>query len=305
MQNAPKSPTLSASLLDDLKTHIAGADLSAHQAAILATARPAVALILDGPSQQILGETRFGGAPDLPLDMDWPRNAAGQALTFLAQINLSDIPIFENNPLPSSGWLAVFLGLDEPAIDVEHRLLLLPGDAELARATAPDIEEFANDENYLDMAPQRLKLQLRADIARWATSDFEELTRSLAPDPDDDGADEIEDALTALSRALKPASGVQLLGQLLGHASGIGSDPREDAFVVREVGAKFLYDTAHRKTLDMTRARNWFNLLRLDSVEVPNLNFCVWDAGYLNFLIHRDDLEKLDFARVYAAVESS
>lgn len=71
----------------------------------------------------------------------------------------------------------------------------------------------------------------------------------------------------------------------------IGHDSRADAFIVREIGPEYLYNDAHQKTLDMTRAQNWLNLFCLGSFREGELDFCVWDAGYFNFLIHRDDLE--------------
>lgn len=308
---------LAPDLLADLKTRIAASDvLQAHADAILATARPAIDLVLDGPSDGTLGETRFGGAPDLPANLEWPRNQSGESLVFLAQINLSDIPAYDDNPFPARGWLSVFIGSDEPATGVEHQLLLILGEAQLAPATVPGEAEFAND-CYQDMAPQRLQLALRADIPRWATTDLSDLARIIAPDDDDapDALDayDVEEMLEDLSRELRQHEGGKTIGHLLGHAQGIGHDGRQDAFVVREVGPQYLYDYAHRKTLDMTRARNWLNLLCLESFRLMHgesfgegdIDFCVWDAGYFNFLIHRDDLAKLDFARVYAAVESS
>lgn len=294
---------ISPALLADLQRHINAADLSSHADAILATARPAVDLILDGESTGTIGESRFGGAPDLPVGIDWPRNAQGELLTFLAQINLAEIPEFDDNPLPARGWLSVFIGLDEPASDVENRLFLVDGDAKLAPATAPANVQWANDEDYVTVAAQKLRLNLRADIPHWATSDLNALAEAIAPEEID--AYDREEPLEEIGRSLAHYEGTQSIGQLLGHASGIGQDPREDAFVVREVGAQFLYDYQHRQTLDMKRARNWLNLLCLDSFRQGDFDFCIWDTGYLNFLIHRDDLAKLDLSRIYAAVESS
>src|SRR6186713_1234987 len=50
-----------------------------------------------------LGASRFGGAPDVPADFDWP--GAGEPLAFVAQINLAELPASE---LPSVGWLVFF-----------------------------------------------------------------------------------------------------------------------------------------------------------------------------------------------------
>ena len=291
---------ISPTLLAELREHINAAELSSHGDAIVATARPAIDIVLDGESQDTLGESRFGGAPDLPAEMDWPRNEDNEALTFLAQINLSEIPNFDDNPLPARGWLFIFIGLDEPASDVENLIFLVDGDAELVATQAPTDVEWANDERFVEMPAQKLKMRVFADIPRWATSDLADLAQAIAPDEDE--IDEAEEALNDLSRALTDEKSI---GQLLGHVKGIGHDSREDAFVVREIGPKYIYDYKHRATLDMRRAGNWLNLVCIESFREGELDFCVWDAGYFNFLIHRDDLAKLDLGRVYAAVESS
>lgn len=293
---------ISPQLLADLRAKINATELSSHADAILATALPAIDIVLNGPSSGGLGESRFGGTPDLPLGMDWPLNDEGKALTFLAQINLADIPKFDDNPLPASGWLMIFIGAVETAIDIENQLFLAKGEEQIAPATAPADVQWANYDLYVDMPAQKLRLNLRADIPHWGSSDIEPLAASIAPTEDEIGA--FEDPLSELGNDLDKYEGAVCIGQLLGHASGIMHDAREDAFIVRGVGERLLYDNKHRATLDMTLVREWSNLLRLDSFFQRDFEFCVWDAGYLNFIIHRDDLAKLDLTRVYTAVET-
>jgi uncharacterized protein YwqG len=93
------------------------------------------------------------------------------------------------------------------------------------------------------------------------------------------------------------------VGKLLGHVSGIGHDPREDAYVVREVNPEWLYNYEQHRTLDMTRAQNWHNLLEVESSISVDLTF--GDAGYLQVLVHGEDLKRQDFSRVYVNLESS
>lgn len=276
-------------LLPPLRQSITQAGLDARADAIIAQARPAIDLILDGASSGEIGEHRFGGAPDLPPSMAWPRDAGGGAFVFLLQINLSRVPAVEENPLPSGGMMWVFVGLDEPATDVAHRIILWPGGEELRPATAPPIEELLNDE-YADIAPQRLRLEARADVPNYSTG-YEGLEDELS-----------EEEMTALDGLSRHAEGC--IGQLLGHVRGVGQDPRQDAFVVREVGEQFLYDYEKRGTLDMGRARAWRNLLCLFSFDNGAVDFCVWDAGYLIFLFRHEE-QDLDLGRVYAAVETS
>ena len=277
-------------LLLDLRQRIVTAGLESHAEAIVAQALPAIDLILDGASQGEIGECRFGGAPDLPPSVAWPRTADGKAFVFLLQLNIAQAPAFESSPFPSRGMAWVFIGLDEPATDVEHRIIMWQGGEELRPALRPPIEESAND-NYEDMAPQRLRLELRADVPDYSTG-YGGLEDELS-----------EDEQRAYGQMLRRPK--DRIGHLLGHVRGIGSDPRDDAFIVREVGSEFLYNYEKRKTLDMSRALAWRNLLHLSSFDAEGLDFTVWDAGYLSFLIHQDDLQSFDLARVYAQVESS
>ncbi|MHC5748977.1 MAG: DUF1963 domain-containing protein, partial [Nostoc sp.] len=112
-------------------------------------------------------------------------------------------------------------------------------------------------------------------------NDFERLCARL-------NLDELK--LNDLGRTLSENS----VGKLLGHVSGIGHDPREDAYIVREVNPEWLYNYEQRQTLDMTRAQNWHNLLEVDSSRAVDLMFS--DAGYLQVLIYGEDLKHLDFS---------
>lgn len=275
-------------LLQPLRAQITAAGLQNYETALVAAARVAVEIELDGASKNVVGESRFGGAPDVPAAWQWPADEDGEKLAFLLQINLAELPAFDENPLPARGLLSFFLGLDEPATDVETRIFLFEDDA-LQTAPVPEEDEFADDA-YLDLPAHDLKFSLRADVPHWATDEWQALAQEMES--------EEQDAFNDLARRAP-----NVIGQLLGHVSGIGHDPRGDALIVRELNAKWLYDYQKRPTLDLSAQTNWQNLLRLDSI--MKLDFIIWDAGYLNFLVHRDDLQKLDFARVYAAVESS
>jgi uncharacterized protein YwqG len=275
-------------LLESLRETIQEFGLEAHADAILARVKPAVRLGLGARSSLELGESRIGGVPDLPVGMAWPRNTSGEALTFILQLRLADVPPFSGNPFPETGMLYFFIGLDEPAWDVEHRVIL--NDAtNLERAMSPAEDEFAND-THNDLAPHRLTMDLFADVPRWATSDYD----ALIEDMTDDEADALSDLGSRESDEV---------AQLLGHVATIGHDTREDAFVVREVNAKFLFDYQERAKLDMTRAQGWHNLLRVYSSLELELN--IWDAGFFNVLVREDDLERLNFENLYVAVETS
>ncbi|MDZ5453270.1 YwqG family protein [Labrys sp. ZIDIC5] len=267
--------------------------LGAHADRILPHELPAIAILL-GTGTGDTGQSRIGGLPDLPPTLAWPHTAKGEAMEFALQLDLAELPPAASE-LPPAGMLYVFVGLDEPATNIEHRILLYTGTAPLHPAALPADIAFAND-MFADVEPHRLEFTEIRDFPRWATRDFSAVTRDMSEDEHDTYNEEF-------MWSLEPNTASPILGKLFGHAAGIGSDPREDAYVVREVNPKWLYNARERAKLDLAPARNWRHLLTIDSCMTLGLG--IWDAGYLQFLQHQNDLEKLDFSRVYAAVESS
>lgn len=266
--------------------------LSPYQSEILRSVKPAVFLNLE-PLRQgemgkaEIGQSRLGGVPDLPISMGWPRSARGDYyLCFILQINCAQLPHFPESPFPQRGMLYLFEGGGDDSSD---QILLWKGTELLQPATAPSSEKMTSDW-YEEVVPHALSFALGPDIPRWATDDFYELCNGLEID---------EGLLDDVGRALSK----KCVGKLLGHAAGIGHDPRQDAYVVREVDAKLLYNYENRKTVDMTPARRWQNLLTVDSNRAADLWF--GDAGYLQVLIREDDLSRMDLSRAYVVLESS
>lgn len=173
--------------------------------------------------------------------------------------------------------------------DSAEQLVFYDGSEPLEPAYLPEDTHFITD-CYDKLVTHRLEFELFPDIPRWATNDFYELCERL-------NLDELK--LNDLCRTLSKNS----IGKLLGHASGIGHDPREDAYIVREVNPEWLYNYEQRQTLDMTHAQNWHNLLEVESSRAVDLMF--GDAGYLQVLIHGEDLKRPDFSTVYVNLESS
>ena len=262
--------------------------LDAYRDAILATVRPAIYLGLGEAGQGSVGQSRIGGFPDLPDSIPWPEDPVlGRLRSFILQINLAELPAFPENPLPRAGMLYLFL--DENEDDADQLVLYTGG--EPLRPRQPEADAQFITDWYDDLAAHRLTFELGPDIPRWATEDYYALIEA--------GIDDEEDALGDVGRALSDGS----VGKLLGHAGGIGHDPREDAYVVREVNAEWLYDYARRGELDMAGAARWTNLLTVDSIDEAGLMF--GDVGYLQLLVHEDDLRREELSRVYVNLESS
>lgn len=55
-----------------------------------------------------IGNSRIAGYPDLPSSIEWPCDEDGEYWTFIAQINLSELPRNVVNELPQEGILYFF-----------------------------------------------------------------------------------------------------------------------------------------------------------------------------------------------------
>lgn len=249
--------------------------MSAHEARLLPHARLAFDLHLDGEADGEIGGSRWGGGPDVPEGFEWPR-LGKFPMGFVAQVNLADLIPDEENPFPSEGLLQFFADMTS---DVAHVVLVGAG-VPLRRAD-PEL-----DTEWGEMPPHRLRVTPRADLPQWATSDYDEVTGDMSEEQQQDYGDAFN--------MTEGASEGEFAGQLLGHVAGIGYDPREGAFEAREVEGGTSMESG---------ARRWRNLAMFDSIR--SLDFLLGDAGYFGFLIHEDDLKRLDFARVYATLQSS
>ncbi|CAM4426848.1 YwqG family protein [Paenibacillus tarimensis] len=58
-----------------------------------------------------VGVTKVGGRPDLPEDFEWPRWKKYN-LSFIAQVNLSEMPKAQASPLPCGGLLSFFYAVE-------------------------------------------------------------------------------------------------------------------------------------------------------------------------------------------------
>lgn len=83
------------------------------------------------------GNSRVGGHPDLPEDLDWPLTEDGVPMTFLAQLNMVDLSPYTPNDgrgtLPERGMLYFFIGRVNAAYPIEHRVIYEPSTHNLVK----------------------------------------------------------------------------------------------------------------------------------------------------------------------------
>jgi uncharacterized protein YwqG len=157
---------LSANLKADLCRAIKRRQLTAHAAHIEAFAAECYAMIADDEDDySTLGNTRFGGEPDLPPDIQWPCFESKSGLddvtrfsNFIAQINFAELPSLSSGSiLPSSGLLYVFVrhmdGASEPVL---LDSIVSTGDAAQLTRTSPPSHAEPADEYLVDLAPVKV-----------------------------------------------------------------------------------------------------------------------------------------------------
>ena len=235
---------------DDLNALIDRCGLESAREAILRHTKPCFHMIAGKPATDApLGGSRLGGAPDLAIGTEWPRNDYGYC-GFLGQLDLADVRTRTGClDLPAESLLSLFVDYIESAGDpVPVRAILTPAGTALERLTAPEGEDaygaYVNRLKPVSIAAFRPGITVPA-----MGLDLHERVEALAPDGD---FDRFQDAVIE-----RPAGAIgQLLGQGFDHD---GSDLRL-ALHARQIGREGLERFAFIKDWD-----EWLSLKRIES----------------------------------------
>lgn len=290
--------------------------------ALRAAVKPSVALAEKGSATGSTGTSRVGGGPDLPEGIEWPRDASGFHLNFLAQVDVGKLPD-RLEPLPASGLLSFFIGTDMTDGTVLYseggsKLVghALADDAEDISASAfqmvvwnSDKKRFVADGTSVDGLVAQTDADGRITFLREGKPVIALASQydiSLSPQ-------ELQTAnsLSAPSDSpLYEAAGVDdpyPFFEALNEAVAIGDGPQHQMFGV--AGSRGLEDVISRAVEhaaaqgwnDLTDAKDWFLLLKLDSGGAAGFSF--GDAEDLIFLANRKDTTRGIFARVVAFLD--
>lgn len=268
-----------------------------HADAIAGLAEPSWKLIpAPTPMAEIaMGESRFGGVPDLPADFEWPtRN--GHPLSFATQL---DLAVADAPDLPREGWLVFFFdALEEPdGWD--------PGDAGGAHVA------------YFDgplSSLIRRAAEPNADIATpWEPCAVSFAVAADLPDPGDSPftstatlEDWLDDTLAAAKASVSGTDDEATYHHLLGHPQAIQGDMRGECELVA-AGVRCDGPAAYegeRAARLLAKARvEWRLLLQLSSDDLPCFRWGIY--GRIYFWIRRGDLSARAFERVWARLQYS
>ncbi len=128
-------------------------ELTPFAGAIQNSVRPCLRLSRHGDSEQPWNSRLGGEIPYWPADFEYPRNEEGQLLTFLMQIDFSEIPPLPD--FPNRGLLQLFINYNHSfqVAGLYHENVLT--DTELLLSVA-DIQGILQAETYAKTAPEPL-----------------------------------------------------------------------------------------------------------------------------------------------------
>lgn len=265
-----------------------------------------------------VGNSRIAGYPDLPPSIEWPCNSDGEYYTFIAQINLSELPFSPFEGLPHQGILYFFLGLDEPAYDIEHKIFYYNGDSSALRKTLPPagrIEVSAEQRDFTAYAISFhpiLTLPSEGELGDILVDQYEELYELLYEHSDTVWGQHQSFAGNTRRDAYLCRNGLEGLlfnwhkSESQIHQEAEQAMHRGGTEYAEQLRSKVLPQLqeyqANRKKHDQA-SENWHVLLSVSSLN--EVGMCWWDAGYLEFFIDQRDLKNLDFTRTYVNLATS
>jgi uncharacterized protein (TIGR02996 family) len=246
--------------------------------AILNLAKPTVTIETKHTKESAisLGGSKFGGHPDLPAKVEWPRCGEGP-LGFLCQIALPDLQDTQiSHSLPKDGMLLFFAyqsyvtGIQAGNIQNKGdltRVIYTPANVPFQRRDPPD--DLKEEGNQILPA---CRLTMCED---W------DLPEAGDRVPDEFAAD--MDKLVQIKEAMFKEDKFEEWSALYRDC--------------RTYGNHLLGCSVHNRTDDPSPGREWMHLLCLDSDD--NLGWSWCDGEHLAVYVHEEDLRNRSFARVF------
>ncbi len=233
-----------------------------------------------------IGNTRFGGFPDLPEDIDWPisngendKEDKGKFYNFICQINLQDIAHL-NNYLPKSGLLYFFSG--EYYSEPEIKIIYYSGDLNKLVKKEVDNDNIVGGlvavdiiNNTASKVPMYKAYKVKIEnILTIPNPYLNKVKKSVIGQNK-----EIEDRYSDMYDNYHESLEEEYTASMLGH---------------------FYWEYEVKDNEDFLYA-----LILLEVNSDRKIDFCFSDAGILAFSINEKDLKNKNFEKIYAAVSSS
>ena len=282
--------------IKDLRAHIRAAGLDPKFADVIESQaqRPVRFKLIPSDEHEIaVGETKLGGAPDLPPDIPWPEQR-DCPLVFVGQFKAHDFNQFSFcKDLPSEGFLYVFIGSElwaegyDPSDRGNWRVIYYSGPQEaLDRRVLPERGLTPPQFNpcrivlHEALSPGWYEEPIRAFHLDEAQED--EYVHIIYEFPDD----KAHQVLGRPGRIENREDDFQLQCQAISHGLVLGADGRP-------------IDKNRAKEL-APGAAEWRLLLQLDSDDGAGMD---WGDSMLSFWIRERDLRDRNFSEVWMIEE--
>lgn len=282
----------------DLDTRIEGFigeyKVSEYREAIRALAKKSIAFSHTGDEDYTTtGNHRFGGMPDLPVDMDYPKfkektedGEKEYLYEFIAQVNCGAIAGLQDY-LPRKGMLYFFF-------ETIHNLYGSTKGNPCKVIYAEDTSGLSSGRRF-DFAADDYFEMFGPAYAAYAVNAFKEMSFPSFYASHQNGY-LFKDAANVLQDK------EELLDETLGglHETGANSEPY--AYAMNSYGFTQHESPELQASLKLKgNPEDWIILLKVTS----SGDFQWGDAGDLFFVIHKSDLAKKDFSNVFVTLESS
>ncbi|GAA0403181.1 hypothetical protein GCM10009133_09850 [Cocleimonas flava] len=283
-------------LLQQLQSAITNTVFEKHQQALQDVALKAVCLqTTEADDYSILGNTRFGGKPDLPEGMAYPEFESSYyermcGWQFIAQLNCADLVDYQAY-LPRTGMLYFFLEDQESFVCK----VIYSDTTKLQSAKDLDIDDdYIGDDGGI-YAPFEATETTMISLPHFYRNDplFKETTlENFYASKEVDEYHKIQDEL---SKKL----GVKGIYQSWNDCYYADSHHAINTYVFTQNESP----QEHAALIKKGKLEDWVILLKVYSDN--NCGFCFWDAGEISFVIHKSDLAKCDFSNVVCMLETS
>jgi hypothetical protein len=277
-------------------------------AEVRALLRPSLRLRLDEEDEDdesSVGQTRFGGDPDLPRSLVWPE-VEGEPLVFVAQLDLAELARWpEARELPSQGLLSCFYAPIPPEGQVlEHPVAILHFVAldQLARRRVPEGTERLRP-HAIEIEAEQLLPSIESAFAFEALlpearvrAFYASLAKGQA------GASPIDyQALAELVSLQNDCDPERPMHRLFGHPASIQGDPYLDVEMSQRGWDGWREGSDEAMAL-RKRALGWRLLLQIDAYQDDQL-LLNQDGGFFYFWIPADALAAQDWSRARGCLQ--
>lgn len=246
---------------------------------------------------KVVGSSRVGGFPDVPEDFKWPCTEDNELMTFIAQLNLEEISLFdEEQLLPKGGMLYFFMGLDEPAYDIEHKVIFIE---DVQNLKLMEIQESTVlDETYDRFTAYKLIGNSCLEVPNYAYVDYDVI--------------EDDESYFSLVEEIKDKF-ENYIGCMFGYPEGQHDDSELEAALKLIVDEKYNYSNEDEDKLtaffkgDTAKVKEEIKDIKmlLEITSDSKVGFQWWDCGDIHFFIRKEDLLNKRFDKTYLSLYSS